>query len=59
MTDPGQRVPDPLDVAAAGVCIVYGEEQLATIELKTESRGGIRIEVTHYLECGCGRRVAS
>lgn len=58
MTDPGDHVPDPLDVAPAGVCIICGEEQLATVELKTESANGIRIAVTHWLECGCGRSVA-
>ena len=59
MTDPGQRVPNPLDLEPIGTCNICGEEQLATVELRTESRGGIRIEVTRWLECGCGRRVAS
>jgi hypothetical protein len=58
MTDPGQRVPNPLDVAPGGVCAICGQEQLRTVELNTESKNGIRIAVTHWLECGCGRRPA-
>jgi len=56
MTDPGQRVPRTLDVAPGGVCAVCGEEQLRTVELETKAAGGIHIEDTQWLECGCGRR---
>jgi len=59
MTDPGERVPNPLDVEARGPCIICGEEQIRTVELRTATTGGIRIEVTHFLECGCGRRAVA
>ena len=49
-------LPDPLEVVAAGPCAICGQEQLATVEIRTETAGGIRIEVVRYLECGCGRR---
>jgi hypothetical protein len=58
VTDPGQRVPNPLDIAPQGVCIICGEELLRTVEVQTASGGGIRIQVVHWLECGCGRRPA-
>lgn len=55
MTD-SARLPDPLDVEPVGVCAICGEEQLRTVEVKMRSPSGIHIEVTHWLECGCGRR---
>jgi hypothetical protein len=59
VTDPGHRVPNPLDVTPAGVCAICGEEQLRTVELQTASGDGIRLAVTHWLECSCGRRPAT
>jgi hypothetical protein len=54
-----QRKRGALSLCSDGVCIMRGEAQPRTIELITKSMGSIRITVTHWIECGRGRRVAS